>query len=391
MLAGMTRLESAVLAGADLRFAAASRYRDAVADIPELLELAADACEAPMAALKVADSAAAHFAVTLGIPAAADVPAPLSLCTMVSAAGDTMVVGDATRDPRVSGHPLVAGSAHVRFLAAAPLHYGEHIVGALCVFDTASHHTDPDRTRRLLARIARRIDRETRLRDQLSAGTVVDTFVERDDIATVISHEMRTPLAAITGNLELLTELSAGAPAPFQRRLDVLARNTSRLSHTVDSLMRSADLHPSGRPEVIDLGAVVTELVGGSAGVRLEVPPGPVWVAADPVLLRLAVDHLVRNAVVHGGSDHPVLVRVLDRPQPTVEVRDHGAGLDPAEVAQLTTAFFRGGRARADEKPGLGLGLTISGRILAAHGGALELADADGGGTVARAQLPAYT
>lgn len=391
MFWGMTRdLEPAVPAGADFRFAAASRYREAVADIPELLELAADACDAPMAALKVADSAAAHFAVTLGIPAAADVPAPLSLCTMVSAAGDTMVVGDATRDPRVSGHPLVAGSAHVRFLAAAPLHYGEHIVGALCVFDTASHHNDPDRTRRLLARIARRIDRETQLRDRLTAGSALGTLVERDDVVSVVSHEIRTPLAAIRGNLELLTELSAAAPPHFQRRLDVLTRNTSRLTHTVDSLMRAIDQHPTARPEVVDLGALVAAAAQAD-GIRHTVAAEPVWVIADPALLSLAVEHLVRNAVVHGPGDRPATVSVLDQPQPAVVVRDHGPGLDPAEHAQLTTAFFRGRRACHDERPGLGLGLTISERIVTAHGGVLELDNATGGGTVARILLPSYS
>ncbi len=75
----------------DPMFAAAARYRSALADIPEILELAADACHAPMAALKIADSATAHFAVTLGIPQAASVPTSLSLCDMVSAADDTMV------------------------------------------------------------------------------------------------------------------------------------------------------------------------------------------------------------------------------------------------------------------------------------------------------------
>ncbi len=369
------------------RFAAATRYRDAIEDIPELLELAADACDSPMAALKVADSAAAHFAVTLGIPAAADVPAPLSLCTMVSAAGDTMVVGDATLDPRVAHHPLVAGSAHVKFLAAAPLHYGEHIVGALCVFDTASHHSDPARTRRLLGRIARRIDRETQLRDQLSAHHTLDSLVERDDVITVISHEIRTPLAAIRGNLELLTGFPDAVAAPFQRRLDALVRNAGRLTRTVDNLLRAIDQHPVGTPQAVDLNALVA---GVPAEVLLDRPSRPTFVVADPSLLEVALEQLLSNALTHGRSDHPVTVRVVDRPRPALEIIDHGPGLDPAEQEQLATAFYRGARARGNEQPGLGLGLTITRRIVDTHGGVLQLDGTPGGGTTARILLDPY-
>ncbi|MGX6605035.1 sensor histidine kinase [Micromonosporaceae bacterium Da 78-11] len=230
---------------------------------------------------------------------------------------------------------------------------------------------------------------------RFAAASRYRSLVERDDIVTVISHELRTPLAVIRGNLELLTELAAAAPAPFRRRLDALSRNTSRLSNTVENLMLAIDQHPTGTPQVGDLAAVLTVAAGQvaqpAAGFVLDVPAEPVWVVGDPGLLQVAVDQLLRNAVTHGGGDQLVSVSLRHRPRPTIEIRDHGPGLDPAEQEQLAIAFYRGDRARHDEKPGLGLGLTISRRVVDAHGGQLEIDNAPGGGVVARIVLPSYS
>jgi signal transduction histidine kinase len=382
---------STIVAGGPTRAEAVDRYRSAVADVPDVLELVADVCQAPMAALKVAGDTAAHFAATLGMPIAIDVPQSLSLCRMVSAADEAMVVDDALNDLRVATHPLVAG-ANVRFLAAAPLHHEGHIVGALCVFDTERRRMDATTTGRFLERIARRIDAETRLRhlfDEQSRRPF-PAMVDQDEVATTISHEIRTPLAAIRGHLEMLAE-TPGAIAPqFDRSVESIVRNADRLCRTVDTLLRAADQQrtaPAGERRPIDLAEVAAMVTAGHDSVRLDAPAEAVHVIADPHLLAVALGHLLRNALVFGRSEHPVQVTVFDGRRPAIEIRDHGPGLDATELARLGLPFFRGEVARRDEMPGLGLGLTVVHQILEAQGAVLRLDGAPGAGLTARVEF----
>ncbi|MEU4689251.1 GAF domain-containing sensor histidine kinase [Actinoplanes sp. NPDC023714] len=367
---------------------AAERYRTALAEVPEVLELAAEACQAPMAALKVVGGGSAHFAATLGIRTRVDIPHSVSLCRIVSSEDRPMIVDDASQHPGLSTHPLVAGSEHVRFVGAAPLHHNGQIVGALCVFDDEPHRHSPEATSRMLARIARRVDAETGLRHMLTHQPF-PVAVDNDDIVSAISHEIRTPLANIQGNLEMLTA-TPGAVAPgFARRIDAINRNANRLIRTVDSLLRAVNhqmQEPVGRPRLIDLRTLITP--APVERLRITMPSDPVWISADPSLLGVAVDHLLTNALCFGGPDAPVEVTVAATPQPTLTVRDHGPGMPEHELLMAGTPFARGDLAIRDQMPGLGLGLAISNRIVEAQGGMLDLDSVPGHGVTARITLP---
>jgi signal transduction histidine kinase len=368
----------------------AADYRSAVGDVPHVLELLADVCRAPMAALKVAGDTQAHFAATWGIPATVDVPRPRSLCDMVSAAHDAVLVDDASRDPRVADHPLVSGAAHVNFIAAAPLHQDGRIVGALCVFDNQQRRIDDATTRRYLEGLARRVDSETGLRHLLLTRPMTD-LVATDDIVATISHELRTPLASIQGYTEMLTATPGAVAEPHASKLDAIGRNVDRLARTVDTLLRAADQQrhePLGRRRVVELATVAAGVVAdlGAVGARIsiEVSSRPVHVYADPRLLEVAIDHLLRNALGFSTPDQPVTVTVEDSPRPTIRIQDRGPGLDARELGRLGTPFFRGADARRRQAPGLGLGLAVTRRIVRAQGADLRLISTPGRGLTAQ-------
>ncbi|MEV4351836.1 GAF domain-containing sensor histidine kinase [Actinoplanes sp. NPDC049596] len=370
---------------------AVANYRSAVADVIDVLELTADVCQAPMAALKVADQGLAHFAATWGIQAAVDVPKSRSLCDMVSTAHDTMVLDDAPHDPRVADHPLVSGAAHVNFIAAAPLYHEGHIVGALCVFDNERRGLDAATTRRYLERLARRVDTETALRHHLRAWSPL-SLSARDDVVTTISHELRTPLAAIQGYAEMLAEM----PGAHVARAEAIGRNARRLGRTVDTLLRATNQQshePIGDPCAIDLTSLIATAAAafGPAADRLvvEAPARPVSVSGDPRLLEVAIGHLLSNALGFSAPEEPVTVTIHGGVRPSLEVRDRGAGLDATELGELGTPFFRGRDARRREAPGLGLGLSVARRILDAQGAELSFVSPAGGGLTARVLFPA--
>lgn len=356
----------------DARRAAAARYRAAMAEVPQILDLAAEACQAPTALIVV--TTGADSVVTYGRDGAAEFPA--LLWEHVKATGRLTVIDDG------------------RFMVAAPLRHEGHVVGALGIFDDMPR-SDGEQTGRLLAAIARRVDEETRLRHR-SANQPFPAAADHHDVVSAISHEIRTPLANIVGFAEMLVDTTADAPGS-DRRVDAIRRNTDRLCRTVDNLMHAASLQMGqlvGERRAVDLAEIVSRAAAAVSdpGDRLDVrlPGDPVQVLADARLVQVAVEHLLANALRFSGADGSVAVSLTAEPAPALTVRDSGPGLGADELGSLGTPFVRGAQARDDQVPGLGLGLSICRGIVHAHGGALSLTSPPGEGLTARITLPEF-
>jgi two-component system OmpR family sensor kinase len=104
-------------------------------------------------------------------------------------------------------------------------------------------------------------------------------------------------------------------------------------------------------------------------------------VAGDPDRLRQVVDNLVANAVRYAPTGSPIEVVVAPgTDEVTVEVRDHGPGVEPAERERVFEPFYRSDFARARRDGGAGLGLAIVSAIVGAHGGEVGVRPTPGGG-----------
>ncbi|MFD1367036.1 sensor histidine kinase [Actinoplanes sichuanensis] len=357
----------------DARRAAAARYRAAMAEVPQILELAAQACQASTALIVV--TTGADRAVTYGIDDTAEFPA--LLWDHVQATGRAVVIDGG------------------RFMAAAPLHHEGHLVGALGVFGDAPR-PDGEQTGRLLSALARRVDEETRLRHR-SANQPFPAAADHHDVVSAISHEIRTPLANIVGFAEMLVDTPPADLPGAERRVAAIRRNTDRLCRTVDNLLHAAGLQMGqlvGERRVVDLAAVVSRAVTAAddpdGRLDLRLPEDPVPVMADARLVHVAVGHLLSNALRFSGTNCPVAVSITAGPSPVVTVRDSGPGLGEAELGALAIPFVRGAQARDDQVPGLGLGLSICRGIVHAHGGTLSLTSPPGEGLTARITLPEF-
>lgn len=204
---------------------------------------------------------------------------------------------------------------------------------------------------------------------------MVKARVERPN---VFSHEVRTPLTLIKGAAELMADESAGALTERQRDfVETIRLNAEQVISLAEDLLTEAridaqlfELHL----ERVDLAALVRHTVRDarrihSARIRLDDRGAQGRsVVADERLLAQAVWNLVNNACRHAGESASVLVGVtIDEGQAIITVSDDGAGMTGSERAGLFEPFSVGGSTSG----GTGLGMMITDRIIAQHGGKL--------------------
>jgi two-component system, NtrC family, sensor histidine kinase HydH len=234
-------------------------------------------------------------------------------------------------------------------------------------------------------------ERDRALRDL--EGTV-ETLRRADRLATLgmlaagMAHEIRNPLAALAGAVEIVAR---DYPVGHSRRefVDILRREVGRLNTTVTKYLDFARPQPPElRPLDVDEAVrVAIELVAKSAQrAHVEIraaPPETVRLAlADPVLLHQVLVNLLVNgiqAMPSGGRLDVACRRDHDRVE--IAVRDHGAGLPPEGRERIFEPFF------TTRPGGTGLGLAVSRQIAEAHAGTLTADDAEGGGAVFRLTL----
>ena len=239
--------------------------------------------------------------------------------------------------------------------------------------------------------------------DQMADRVTAALRAEKELLANV-SHELRTPLQRIHIAIDLAAE---GDAETARESLAEMATDLAELERIVDDVLGAARLSlqrgagdasalPPIHLETVDLVALLERCAGRFRSLypgrplTVDVRPGIPALALDAALVHRAIDNLLDNA--HKYTEDPgepvvMAARCADGVV-VVEVRDHGVGMDAADVSRLFEPFFRADRSRTRGSGGLGLGLALAKRILVAHGGTLAITSAPGEGTTARAELP---
>jgi two-component system sensor histidine kinase KdpD len=212
----------------------------------------------------------------------------------------------------------------------------------------------------------------------------------RSSLLSAVSHDLRTPLAVITGAATSLRDDGAQlTPATRAELLETIVEEARRLERVLANLLGMTRVETGIEP--VREWVPVEELVGAALGrleevlgdrvVRLDVP-ADLAVAVDPVLFEHALINLIENAVKHGAP--PIEIAARRRGATVeIEVADHGAGVPAGEEARVFDKFYR-----ASSAPGVGLGLAIVRGIAVAHGGSVEAANRPGGGARFTIALP---
>jgi signal transduction histidine kinase len=292
-------------------------------------------------------------------------------------------VSSATLPLLVDGRPV----GIVAFHFTAPLNFDDDYRGLLVA--VAQHGAQAvDRARLYESAERARAEAETANR-------------HKDELVSIVSHDLRGPLTAILGWTSLLQQgvLDDAASA---RALQSVADNADRQMHLVEDLLDFSRIQ-SGRMTLevqdVDLGSLLRGVVesnipvAAGRGLKMEVSPvPPVTVRADARRLEQVFFNLLGNALkfTPEGGRVALSVRVLDG-DVEVRVSDTGPGIDPAFLPHMFEAFRQAGSEPGGPHGGVGLGLSIAKELVDAHQGRITAESAGPGhGSTFIVTLPAF-
>ncbi|HYN94293.1 MAG TPA: ATP-binding protein [Pilimelia sp.] len=306
-------------------------------------------------------------------------------------------------DLSVDGVSLRSGAAArigLRVAVGVPLSTGRHTVGALCVY--GDRVEDPEDTvLGLLSGLAAHVGQylERRRAEELT----VELARTKDEFLTMVTHELRNPLAVISGTVALFgDELDELTTEEQREYLRVIACSSQRLSVMAEDLLDLARLEAG--PLAVDpvdtnlcevIGEAVQANTALAADKRLTVTlqlPERIDLYADPQRLRQVADNLLSNATKYTPAGGTITITAsLDHTDHTITwaVADTGIGVPPSERPRLFRRFYRASTALDNRIPGTGLGLVITRTIVERHHGTIAVAEHTGPGTTFVVRLPA--
>ena len=233
----------------------------------------------------------------------------------------------------------------------------------------------------------RRLERNARLQQRLAA---------LGEMAAGIAHEIRNPLASMSGSIQVLRQELQLSDDQAQL-MDIVLRESERLNDTIRSFLAYA------RPQKfavaqLDLGKVVTDaatLLRNSSEARdthtvdVEVPPDPVWYEADENQIRQIVWNIATNGLRAMPDGGRLLLsvetdRATAQDEVVLSVQDEGRGIPAEELDSIFQPY------RSTFERGTGLGLAIVHRIVTDYGGVIQVSSTVGVGTTVRVRLPVH-
>jgi two-component system sensor histidine kinase BaeS len=248
------------------------------------------------------------------------------------------------------------------------------------------------------ARVRRPVSAPRPVRDLVRAFDTMAARLEADEtqrrsLLADVTHELRTPLAVVQGNVEAIID---GVHPPDEAHLTAILDETRVLTRLVEDL-RTLALSEAGslslHREPTDLAILATDIAtafeaaAGTAGISIEVDVDDSLplLDIDPVRIREVISNLVGNAIRHTPSGGAIQITGrLDSGSVQLIVSDTGSGIEPELLPRVFERF-----SRSATTGGSGLGLAIARGLVELHGGTIAATSPPGGGTRIEVRLPA--
>jgi PAS domain S-box-containing protein len=247
--------------------------------------------------------------------------------------------------------------------------------------------------------ITERLKAEAEARQRREELAHVSRIATMGELTTSLAHEINQPLTAILSNAEAAQRFLAGAEpdiSEVRQILDDIVRDDKRASAVVGKV-RALVIKEKPRQEILDLDETIQEVVGLVRGesvlqglsITTELSPELKRISGDRIQLQQVILNLILNSAAamrnSPRAQRKIIVRTVPQNGATVKasVTDFGIGIDENNIDRLFEPFY------TTKPEGLGMGLSISQRIIKAHGGTLEASNNPEGGATFSFTLPA--
>jgi signal transduction histidine kinase/CheY-like chemotaxis protein len=232
------------------------------------------------------------------------------------------------------------------------------------------------------------------------AEALRDADRRKDEFLATLAHELRNPLAPLRNALEIMRRADAN-PAMTQKARDMMERQVNQMVRLVDDLLDVSRITTGKlgiRKSVIELQAAVRDAVetvrpfleSRKHDIELQLPSQPISVEGDRTRLAQVFANLLHNAGKYTEPGGYITLSVAQEgEEAVVRVRDNGIGLEPHSLASIFEMFVQVDRSLERTQAGLGVGLTLSKRLVALHCGTLAVkSDGAGKGSEFTVRLP---
>jgi two-component system sensor histidine kinase KdpD len=288
--------------------------------------------------------------------------------------------------------------AHATEVGGVPLRVGSAALGALTFAPPLAPKSPEDAAfLEAFAQQGALALHRARLKAEAEAAALKARAEEmKSTLLSTVSHDLRTPLAAITGAATTLRDGQLPSTGTERRELlDTICEEADRLERLVRNLLDMTKVESGALQVKRDwvpleeiVGSALTRLEGSLVGrpVAISLPPDLPLLSVDAVLLEQVFVNLLENAIKYtpAGSELDIQART-DRDTVVVTVSDRGPGLPARAETRVFEKFFR---AAGPAIPGAGLGLAICRGVVDAHGGTITAANREGGGASFVITLP---
>jgi PAS domain S-box-containing protein len=334
------------------------------------------------------------------IPAAAESPlneAVRSRELLVIEDPETLV----GRWPRLARSQAITGDAAV---AAAPLLVDQRILGAIYMaFRTPRQFSAEDRAflTTLARQCAQAFERARLYAAEQQARSAAQAAVHlRDVFLSIASHELKTPVTALLGYVELLQRraLQSGVQERDLRSIRTIHEQAKRLTKLIGSLLDISRIETGQlrlEPAPLDFGALVQRMVSEMQPVLdrytfiYDLPQEPLIVNGDALRLEQVLHNLFQNAIRYSPAGGTITIQMTRQDERVrLTVADQGIGIPSAALPHLFQRFYRAHAGDAHQISGLGIGLYVVKEIIALHGGSVGVESTEGSGSVFTIDLP---
>lgn len=316
--------------------------------------------------------------------------------------GKPLRVADAAHDELISHSPMFEHSAQTLNILAVPLQIKGEITGVLTAVNKLENEPFTDQDQQILETLASQaaiaIHNANLLKQAQDAFNELRQFDQvKSDFIAITSHELRTPLGLILGHATFMQEM---VPKKLKPQVDVIIEASIRLKDIVDDLSKVNNFETGMarvRRRPVKLNQLLQQVLKSCRSLAAEnqvelllnLPDEELSVEGDNEKIGIAVNHLVRNALIFNDPGGKVMVNLISLPEHIqIEVIDNGIGIPARDIGRIFERFYQVETHMTRKHGGMGLGLSVAKMMVEMHRGSIEVESVEGKGSKFTIRLP---